>query len=132
MIGIDTNVLVRFFVNDDKEQATLARRLLLERCTPSQPAYIAAVSLCELAWVLRRSDRLPRATLQQHLLSLVDAAGVIVEEEALVRAALRGAATGGAGFADRLIAELHAAAGVTETLTFDKAAAELDGWRRLR
>lgn len=131
MTGLDTNILVRALVQDDPKQSPIAAEVLLA-CTPARPGHISNVSLCELAWVLRRGFGFPRERVLATVQKLLDAEGFRLENEEHVTRALAGAFTGGAGFADCLIAELHAAAGVTETLTFDKAASKLDGWRRLR
>lgn len=131
MIGLDTNILVRAITQDDPKQGPIAARLLLG-CTPERPGYVSSISLCELAWVLRHSAAFSKEQVHATLRKLLDAEGLRHEHEAHAERALEGALRGGASFADRLIAELHAAAGVSETLTFDKSAAELDGWRRLR
>lgn len=52
MKGLDTNVLVRYLVQDDKKQATLASRYIESSCTQESPRYIGHITLCELAWVL--------------------------------------------------------------------------------
>ncbi len=131
MTGIDTNILVRAITQDDPKQSAIATRVL-RSCTPDDPGFIGTISLCELAWVLRRTYGIPEEQVLHALEVLLLAANLRCEEEERVRHALEGARRGGAGFADRLLAESHAAAGVTETLTFDKAASKLDGWRRLR
>ena len=131
MIGLDTNVLVRI-TQDNRERARPPRAC----CWPApriRPGYISSVSLCELAWVLRHTFGFPRERVLNALQKLLDAEGLQVEnEEHTARGPRAEAYTSGAGFADRLIAEVHAAAaGVTKTLTFDRAASKLDGWRRL-
>lgn len=54
MTGLDTNVLVRYIVQDDAKQARLATRHLESQCTPDSPGRINVIVLCELAWVLAR------------------------------------------------------------------------------
>ncbi len=54
MIGLDTNVLIRYIVRDDQRQAAAATRLIESRCTPDDPGLINRIVLCELVWVLSR------------------------------------------------------------------------------
>lgn len=53
MIGLDTNVILRYLLQDDSEQTEQANRLIMSRCSKEQPCWIAVIVLCELAWVLR-------------------------------------------------------------------------------
>lgn len=54
MIGLDTNILVRYFAQDDPRQSTAARKLIDDKLTREEPGYIAIVVLVEFAWVLKR------------------------------------------------------------------------------
>ena len=54
MIGLDTNVLIRYIVRDDDEQAKAATLLIESRCTAEEPGLVSPVVLCELSWVLSR------------------------------------------------------------------------------
>ena len=53
MIGLDTNVLLRYLTQDDPKQAERANNLILSQCTLQEPGQISLVVLCELVWVLR-------------------------------------------------------------------------------
>ena len=55
MIGLDTNVLVRYIVRDDDEQAEAATRLIESKCTADNPGLVSSIVMCELAWVLTRA-----------------------------------------------------------------------------
>ena len=60
MIGLDTNVLVRFLVQDDPAQSALAAQLVEGRCHPDSPGLINRIVLCELVWVLESCYRYSR------------------------------------------------------------------------
>ena len=51
MIGLDTNILVRYLAQDDAEQAKRANRII-DRLTPENPGFVPLVALVELVWVL--------------------------------------------------------------------------------
>jgi predicted nucleic-acid-binding protein len=54
MIALDINVLVRYLVQDDPEQAALASRLIEDVLTPSEPGFVSLVVLAQTAWLLER------------------------------------------------------------------------------
>lgn len=54
MTGLDTNVLVRYIVQDDPKQSKLATECIEQRCTSESPGFVNLVVLCELTWVLAR------------------------------------------------------------------------------
>jgi len=58
MTGLDTNILVRFFVKDDLEQSRRAKELL-RTLTPESPGFVSLVALAEMIWVLRSQYRMP-------------------------------------------------------------------------
>lgn len=53
MIAIDTNVLIRYFVGDDKKQCQKATKYLENNCAISDPSLIISIALCEVMWVLQ-------------------------------------------------------------------------------
>ena len=111
MIALDTNVLARFYLNDDAAQAQIATRLLME-----EDVFIPKTVLLELEWVLRGAAQVPAAGIAKSLAHLLSLPNVRVEDETAVRTALK-AFTQGCDFADAL----HAAAskGATRFVTFD-------------
>ncbi len=78
MIGLDTNILARFFAQDDPEQG-LRAEALLQSLTPETPGFISLVSLTELVWVLRGTYRMPRARLVSCLERLLDSPELVFE-----------------------------------------------------
>lgn len=123
MIGLDTNVLVRYLVRDDPAQTARADRLIESRCTPEHPGRVALVTLCELYWVLRRGYGYRQPDILRVLRGLLSAADLDLENPALVGAAIQASERGKVGFADHVIAHGNAEAGAKPTFTFDSAAA---------
>ncbi len=131
MIGIDTNVLVRYLVQDDAEQAARATAFLSSECTSERPGWINRIVLCQLVWVLERSYRSSREEIAGVLEALAQTAELQVENLASVWNALRAYRDHQADFADALLAATNLAHGCETTVTFDKKAARLAGMRSL-
>ena len=102
MIVLDTNVLVRYLVDDDAEQAQAARTLL-EGLTSERPGFVCREVMVELVWVLQRAYGLSRDRIAAVLEALVAAEGLQIEAADVARAAFR-YRRGGAGFSDLMIA----------------------------
>ena len=126
MIGLDTNVLVRYLMQDDAAQAAKASRLI-ERCSAEEPGFIAMVVLVELVWVLESSYGIERARIAAALELLLRPRELRVEQAETAWHAVRMYRDSRADFADALIARCAAAAGCERTLTFDRDAARLSG-----
>ena len=122
MIGIDTNVLARYIVQDDPKQARAATAFLEKNCTAEDPGRVCLVVLCELVWVLTRAYKYDSETVVGVLENLLTAAELEVEQSSLAWRALRDYRTGSAEFADYLIAHVNDAAGAKYTFTFDSRA----------
>lgn len=129
MIGLDTNVIVRFLVQDDPAQAALASSLITS-LTAEGPGYISSVVLVEAFWVLRRGYKLTTTDVVAALLALVSADEILVEQRDAVRTALR-ESQDGFDFADALVALDGARRGCEYTATFDRKASEFRGMRLL-
>lgn len=130
MIGLDTNVLVRFLMQDDPEQAAMATAALAD-LNPAEPGFVCREVLVELVWVLERAYRLPRADIVRALDGLMEAQELVVEAADRVAVAADRFRKGGAGFADQMVALAGQGAGCRETLTFDRRAAAVPGMRLL-
>lgn len=131
MIGIDTNVLVRYFAQDDPVQSPLARRLMERQISPSRPGFISLVALAELVWVMRRSYKAKRGEVTQVVEQLLSHASVVVQESDAVWLALDEYEQSQADFADALIASLGLRGGCEKTVTLDKAASAVAGFELL-
>lgn len=128
MIGLDTNVLVRYLAQDDTRQSAQASRLM-ESFTRQAPGFVSIVTLAETVWVLQDAYARSRDDVAAIVERLLQTDGVVVQMPDLVWQALSGLESSRADFADHLIERMGAAAGCTSTLTFDKAAAGDAGMR---
>jgi predicted nucleic-acid-binding protein len=122
MIGLDTNVLVRYFAQDDAKQASAATEII-ESFSDDAPGFVSAIVLVELTWVLERSYHLQKAELVRILDNLLKSRELVVENAPLAHQALRLYAQCKAGFADCLVERNGSAAGCEFTFTFDRTAA---------
>lgn len=121
MIGLDTNVLVRYLAQDDARQSAQATRLM-ESLTPQRLGFISTVSLVELVWVLESCYDADHATLTATLDRLLRTRSLALENPQAVASALRLYAAGHQDFADCLISCVAKAAGCDQVYSFDKLA----------
>ncbi len=126
MIGLDTNVLVRYIMQDDPKQSPKATRLI-ESLTSDQPGFVPLVAVVELVWVLSSSYGLNRDQLVDALDLLLRSKEIVVDRGHLVLQAQRRFARGGADLADCLIKRPAQAHGCQATMTFDTGAARAAG-----
>ncbi len=125
MIGLDTNVLVRYIVRDGPPgQIKAATTLIEKRCTPEKPGWINRIVFCELVWVLESAYEYPRTLVAQVIGRLLTVAEFSIEDSDLVRDALRAYAAG-FDFADSLLGLSNTRAGCETTYTLDRRAARL-------
>jgi predicted nucleic-acid-binding protein len=126
MIGLDTNVLTRYLVQDDPIQ-TLKARAIFASLTPEEPGWVPLIGVLELVWVLTSRFRATRAEVCKVLDQLLGARQIIVESIGTLKHALELYRRGNADFADCLISSAARAEGCSKTLTFDKDAAKTAG-----
>lgn len=119
MVALDTNVLVRYLVWDDDDQARRAEALIDGAVARGEKMYVSQVVLCEVAWVLERAYSFGRDELDSALDGIVRAAQLDVEQPEVASRALHRFRAGSAGFADYLIAESARQAGYETVATFD-------------
>lgn len=129
MIGLDTNVVVRYLVQDDPDQSARASEVI-DGLTESKPGFLSLVTIVELYWVLRRAYKVSTARCSEMIEGLLDARELRVDQGSIVRAALV-ASVDGPDFADAVIAELGRVAGCEYTVTFDRTAARSSEMRLL-
>jgi predicted nucleic-acid-binding protein len=123
VIGIDTNVLVRYLGQDDPVQSTQATNLIERRLGPGNPGFISVVTITETVWVLERSFRLGGQEIAAAIERILQADRLVVEKEREVFVAMIALREGrGCSFADALIGALGTAAGCSCTVTFDRKA----------
>ncbi|MGA2261536.1 MAG: type II toxin-antitoxin system VapC family toxin [Acidobacteriota bacterium] len=126
MIGLDTNVLVRHIVQDNKEEARAASGLIASRCSADDPGVVSLVVLCELVWVLDRGYGYDRGTIATVLRQLLSVGDLLLDRSELAWQALHLYENGKADFADYLIGLSHRDQGAEVTCTFDRRASGCD------
>jgi len=132
VIGLDTNVIVRYLAQDDARQSAAATRFIERALSPENPGFITGITLCEVAWVLAECYGADRARIRSVLEGLLSSKQLMVDEADLAWKALRAWDTSSADFSDALIGQIVAARGGDKTVTFDRAAAKLQGFELLQ
>ncbi len=126
MIGLDTNVLVRYIMQDDPKQAAKATKLV-ESLTPTEPGFVTLVTVIELFWVLSSSYDLSRGQIVSAFDGLARSKQLVVEQRDQVVRALRAYGSSLADFPDCLIERTAMAAGCAKVMTFDVGASKQAG-----
>ena len=124
MKGLDTNVLVRYLVQDEPRQAASAARYIERHCTSDSPCYIGHIVLCELAWVLESNYQQNREEIALIIEQLLQVGQLEVMDPDVVWRALKDYKKSNADFPDHLLARINQSQGCDWTLTFDKKAAK--------
>ena len=132
MIGLDTNVLVRYLTLDDPRQSPRAVEILEHQLTEDEPGFVSAVVLAELSWVLARSYRWDRNTIAATIDLLLSADRLVIEHPVAAKAAASAMLEDDADFSDALIGAIAAAAGCPYTVTFDRRAQRLSTFQAPR
>ena len=117
MIGLDTNVLVRYITQDDARQAERARALIEQA---DGGLFLSVVVLCELTWVLLGAYDAGKTEVIEVLEAILDVGAFEIEHRDAVRQALADYRAGRADFADYVIGRLTQAALGSATVTFDR------------
>lgn len=121
MIGLDTNVLVRYLMQDDAAQAKLASAAIESAAGRGERLRLAAITLCELVWVLESAYDQTRADVTRALEQIVRTANFDLEHADHVRKAIERYRSTPADFANALSGLVNEAAGCEHTLTFDRS-----------
>ncbi|MBZ4210318.1 MAG: type II toxin-antitoxin system VapC family toxin [Rhodoferax sp.] len=128
MLGIDTNVLVRFLVRDEEAQFEKARKLIKREVAAGSTVLVNQLVLLETEWVLRSRFSLAKNLIIQAISGLLDASDVRFEDEPAVEEALFIWKDSAADFADCLIGAKNRRLGCRATATFDMKASKLPGF----
>lgn len=128
MLGLDTNVLVRYLVRDDLPQFEKARRLIKRESDRNEPVLVSLLVLLETEWVLRSRYGLSKPEILSALSALLDVADLTIEDEPSVEHAIYSWKDSAAEFADCLIDARHRRLGCQATVTFDGKALKLPGF----
>ena len=126
MIGLDTNVLVRYLTQDDPVQSGQANEIF-ESLAAGMEGYVTVVSLVELVWVLTSCYGSGNGEISSVLENLLHTKHIIVQDTEIVWKALRTFKEGKADFPDCLIKHTAFDAGCSSVVTFDVKAARDSG-----
>jgi predicted nucleic-acid-binding protein len=114
VIGLDTNIIAHYLVQDDPVQSP-----------PAEPKFVSAVVMAEIVWVLERRYRFAVQNVAAAVERMLSVPTLVIEREREVHAAMIALRDGHGSFADAFIGALAASAGCTHTLTFDRKAVRL-------
>jgi len=128
MLGVDTNVLVRYLTRDDKSQYEKQRRLIDREVAKGDPVLVSLLVLLETEWVLRSRYELAKADIVAAFSALLDTADLAFEDEPSVENAVYSWKDSAADFADCLIEARNRRLGCRATATFDGRALNLPGF----
>jgi predicted nucleic-acid-binding protein len=126
MIGLDTNILVRYLANDDPVNSPKADRIM-RSLTASDPGWISITAMAETIWILTRRFKVDRANVGQIVDELLGLPEILIEQRELVRNAVDLYRASAADFSDCLVSCSGSTAGCRTTLTFDRKAARHAG-----
>jgi len=129
MIGLDTNILIRYLTQDDPVQSPKATEIIERRLSPANAGFVSVVTMAEAVWVLDRAYGFTAREIAAVIERMLQVEVLVVENEQEVFAAKVALEQGHGAFADALIAELGTRAGCIHTLTFDKKALRLPGFK---
>jgi predicted nucleic-acid-binding protein len=122
MIGLDTNVVIRYLTQDDPKQAAIASRFIESELTEKRRGFITLISLVEITWVLDACYGQKKLELIAIIESLLTLKQIIIEKTEVVHLALQRYQAGNADFSDSLIAIICEESGCQRIVTFDKKA----------
>ena len=121
MIGLDTNVIVRYLTHDDPAQTNAAVKLM-DSLSQESPGYMSLIVVVELVWVLQVSYQFKKSEIEQVLETLLRSKELVLERADIVAQALRRFSSSRADFADCLIERSGHAVECQHTFTFDRNA----------
>ena len=128
MIGLDTNILVRYLTQDDPIQSVKATEVIERRLTDENPGFVSIVAMVEIVWVLERAYDLTPLEIFQAIERILQTDVLVVENEQEVFTAMIAVKKGEGSFADAVITALGTRRGCSRTLTFDQKALRLPGF----
>ena len=131
MIGLDTNLLVRYITQDDPVQSPVAEDVIERQCSKDRPCFINHIILCELVWVLRRCYKAKKSEIIKVIEQILKTEEFAVQESDIVWLALNDYKDGGADFADYLIGRINTSKGCESTVTFDRKVLKMNAYKVL-
>lgn len=128
MIGIDTNILVRYLTQDDAEQSRIVEQIFSRHATSPNSIFINNIVMCELIWVLERGYKYSKEEISKALKQILSTEEFSFENQELLWLALNQYSQSQLDFSDALIGELNKEHGCLETITFDQAAVKANNF----
>jgi predicted nucleic-acid-binding protein len=132
MIGVDTNILIRYLTQDHPSQSKLVNLLFENSEKHKTPLYINLVTLCEVIWVLESCYEQSKEIIMTTIETMLKTPSLKFEHEGIIGIALLEFITSSADFTDCLIAKYNLKYGCNCTYTFDKNASKIEGFRVLK
>jgi predicted nucleic-acid-binding protein len=131
MAALDTNILVRYLVEDDAQQLATVKKLIRAALRAGETLFVPITVMLELEWVLRANFKFDKAQVTAILASLLASAELSFESESAAEIALALYKKVTADFSDCVHIALAHIAGESPLWTFDKAASKVDGAKLL-
>ncbi len=128
MIGLDSNIIIRYLAQDDPVQSAKATEVFERRLSRRHPGFVSVVAMVETVWVLDRVYGLTNEEIATAIERMLQADALVVEGEQEVFTAMVALEEGRGSFADALIGALCVKAGCSRTLTLDRKALRLSGF----
>lgn len=123
MIGLDTNVLMRYLAQDDPVQSPRATEIITQQLSEKEPGFVSLVTILEVFWVLKSVFKRSRQDLASDIEKVLSADTLEVQNEQEVYNGVVALRTGTGSFEDALVGSLGIWRGCSTTLTFDDDAA---------
>ncbi len=124
MIALDTNILVRFLVDEEAVEGPMSARLIEGELTRDEPGYVSVLVLAEMLWVLKSGYQVSPDQQRDIVRQLLDMPQIVIEHPDEVEQAM---SLPHSDLADCILHEVGRAAGCARTVTFDRRFARLDG-----
>lgn len=128
MIGLDTNVLMRYVItNDDETQSEKVRNFINQCVVDKTLINVSLLTIQETEWVLRHHGKVSKPSIIYLFKALLESSEILIEMEAVLEEALLQFENGTADFSDCLMIARYRHAGCIHMITFDKKAAKMEG-----
>jgi len=125
MKGLDTNVVIRYLVQDDPIQSAIATHLIEQECSETERGFICHIVLCEVIWVLKTCYKLPKSNLVEIIQTLLEIRQLSLQEPQVVWESFQIYQYSNADFSDVLLSKVNQLNGCKYTVSFDAKAANL-------
>ena len=131
MIGIDTNILVRYITQDDELQSGIATEFIENYCSNGNKIFVNHLVICELVWVLKKCYKLSKPKTINVIEHILQISQFSIEKAQVIWQALTDYKKGSADFADYVVGRTNISHKCDETITFDKKAGKSKGFSLL-